>query len=173
MRSKVPVLVVALVFLVACGDGGESGDGATPTSPAAACPGSSDQYTGPTSEGLCATVERDASGDISLLEVEIMASCSVGFGESDVVLGSVTGTETVTTTDASSNPNEPFEATVSFETPISVETDGALETTDNLSGTISDTEATGSYELQLATFLGVQALTCRGGPVTWTASRSA
>ena len=171
MRTR-SVLAVILLVLGGCG-GGEGGDGDTPTSPAAACPGSSGQYTGPTSEGLCAAVERDASGDISLLEIEIMASCSVGFGESEVVLGSVTGNETVTTTEASSNPNEPFEATVSFETPISVETDGAFETSDNLIGTISDTEAQGSYELQFATFLGVQALTCRGGPVTWTASPSA
>ena len=170
---KLSVLAVIVLVLGGCGGGGEDGAGGTPTSPAAACPGSPDQYSGPTSEELCATVERDASGDISLLEIEIMASCSVGFGEGDVVLGSVTGTETVTTTEASSNPNEPFEATVSFETPISIETDGAFETSDNLSGSISDTEVAGSYELQLATFLGVQALTCTGGPVTWTAARPA
>jgi hypothetical protein len=176
MRWTLPLLFVALMSLAGCGDDsdGDSENDTDATSTADPCPGSPGQYTGPTSEDLCVTIERDESGAITLLEIEVMASCSVGFGESEIEISSAIGTETLTSTEAPPNPNETFEATMSFGTPMTVGTDGAFEAPDSVAGTISDSEAQGSYEPFLAGFVqvptGVNALTCTGAPVTFTAS---
>lgn len=172
-RWKLRGLAVAVALtLAACGgNGAENGDTATPTTeaPAACPPVGGGQMSGETSEGLCVTLAvDDASGDISVFEIEILATCTAGFGESEFALGSEL--ETVTTTEAPSDPGEEFEATVEAKAPIDVQADGSFES-GNLSGTVSDTAAEGSYELAFSSEL--PAISCNGGPVTWTASAGA
>jgi hypothetical protein len=167
MRGKGFTVPFVLLMLGACGGGG-SVDTTTTTSQAPACPPSGGEFSGPTSEDRCVTFETDASGAITAFEIEITATCTAGFGESEFVLGS--DTETVTTTEAPSDPGQEFTATIEAHTPIEVQEDGSFES-GNLSGTITDTEAEGSYELAFSSEL--PEISCSGGPVTWTASRSA
>jgi hypothetical protein len=162
---------IVLLLLSGCGgDGGDAGTTSSPTTEAPSCPPAGpDDYSGTTSEDLCVTIERDASGKISTFEIEILATCTVGFGESGVVLS--TETETLTTSEAAPNPGEPFEASVSMrETPIEVDASGAFES-GNLTGTVTDTDAEGSYQLDFTAQL-VDEISCTGGPVTWSASRA-
>jgi hypothetical protein len=169
MKMRLPVMVLILVSLSACGgDGSENGTTATSTTEAQpACPpAGGGQLSGETSEGLCVTLAvDDAPGEISVFEIEILATCSAGFGESEFVLGS--DTETVTTTEAPSDPGQEFEATVEAKTPIEVQADGSFES-GNLSGTVTDDQAEGSYELAFSSEF--PEISCSGGPVTWTAS---
>lgn len=171
-RRSAAAAVLLAALLAACGgEGAQNGATPTPTTeaPPACPPAGGGVLTGETSEGLCVTLGvDDASGDISLFEIEILATCSAGFGESEFVLGSET--ETVTTTEAPSNPGEEFEAKVEAKTPIEVQADGSFES-GNLSGTVTDGEAEGSYELAFSSEL--PEISCNGGPVTWTATDEA
>src|SRR5439155_7551352 len=126
MRRVVPAALALL--LGACGGGGGGPSGATTTAkPPASCPGAAGQYSGPTSEKLCVTAERDASGNITLFDIQVLARCSVGFSESKLTVSDVTGPQTLTTTEAPSEANAPFKATVSIKPPITVGADGTFK----------------------------------------------
>lgn len=164
---KLVVAATALLIVVACGDGQQpSGTGGEEA--AAACPPTAPgQFSGPTSEDLCVTLERDASGDLSSFELEVMAECTLGFGEGAVTL---TGEgETITSSEASFDAGQPFVARVTIEPPIQVEADGSFAS-GNLSGTITDTAAEGSYELDFTGAL-LEDFSCSGGPITWNATQ--
>jgi hypothetical protein len=174
---KLAPLGLTILLLGGCGDGGGDTDGdesdaaTTPTTAAQpACPpGDPDQYTGSTSEELCVTIERDDSGAVTSFEIEIKATCTVGFGEGGVVLS--TDMETMTTSEAAFDAGQPFKVSVSMrQTPISVDSSGAFQS-GNLTGTITDTEAEGSYQLDFTAQM-VDEISCSGGPVTWTAAPS-
>ena len=111
--------------------------------------------------------ETDASGEsITVFEIEITATCTLGFGESSVTLSSET--ERVTSDEAAPDAGTPFKMTVSVNDPIEVDASGAFQA-GNLSGTITDSDAEGDYELTFTATL-LEEFSCSGGPVTWTAS---
>jgi len=175
--QKLAPLGLTVLLLGGCGNGGGDTDGdeldaaTEPTTVAEpACPaGDTGQYTGPTSEELCVTIQRDGSGAVTSFEIEIKATCTVGFGEGGVVLS--TDTETMTTSEAAFDAGQPFEVSVSMrQTPISVDASGVFQS-GNLTGTITDTEAEGSYQLDFTAQM-VDEISCSGGPVTWTAAPS-
>lgn len=177
---KLTLLSVTALLLGACGgddDGNDAGDSTTSEetsrtpSPSAETPcareGGAGQYLGATSENLCVRITRDQSGAITAFEIGIMTTCTLGFGESGVVLS--TDLETLESSEAAFDPGDPFEATVAMiQVPIAVDASGAFQS-GNLAGTIGDTGADGSYELDFTTQL-IDELTCTGGSVTWTAT---
>jgi len=180
ISRKVAMLGMTVLLLAGCGDGdgdADDGDGAddrenttspTTEAPVACPPTGAGQYGGPTSEDLCVTIERDPSGAITNFEIEILATCTLGFGESGVVMS--TDIETMTTSEAG-DAGVPFEVSVSMrQTPIEVDASGAFES-GNLTGTITDSDAEGTYQLDFTAQL-IDEFSCTGGPVTWTATVS-
>lgn len=177
---KLALLSVTALLLGACGgddDGDDEGDSTageetsgTP-SPSTETPcaqeGGAGQYLGATSENLCVRITRDASGAITAFEIGIMTTCTLGFGESGVVLS--TDLERLESSEAAFDPGEPFEATLAMtQVPIAVDASGGFQS-GNLAGTIRDTDADGSYELDFTARL-IDEFTCTGGPVSWTAT---